>query len=248
MLKKLFSGVVGRSEERPASDATATDPANPLAAWLASPEGRGIIKWSGYAEVYHRHFAAFRGRAPAVLEIGVLGGGSLEMWSSYFGPGARIIGVDIDEKCRQYARPGIDVLIGDQADRGFLDAIKAAAPRLDIVIDDGGHTMAQQLITFEALFPHIDPNGIYLCEDTHTSYWPDYGGGFRRPDTFMEFCKGLVDRLNAWHTLEPDAFAPDAFTRSAHSIHFYDSMVVVEKRPMQPPFKVRGGAFAAPGT
>lgn len=242
MLKRLLSDMTRR---RAASTEPCVPPGNPLEGWLAAHRGRRIDKWTGYFEIYHRHFAAFRGRSPVVVEIGVFGGGSLEMWLSYFGPGTRLIGVDVNPQCRKWAPPGAEILIGDQADRAFLAEIKAAAPHIDILIDDGGHTMAQQLTTFEVLFPHLQPHGVYLCEDTHTSYWPTHDGGYRRSGTYVEFCKGLVDQLTAWHSLDREVFAPDDFTRSAHSIHFYNSVVVIEKRPMRPPGRTKYAALAS---
>ena len=40
---------------------------------------KGSTKWSGYFDVYERHLSKFIGKAPRILEIGVLGGGSIEM-------------------------------------------------------------------------------------------------------------------------------------------------------------------------
>ncbi|MDE3214022.1 MAG: class I SAM-dependent methyltransferase, partial [Bacteroidota bacterium] len=101
-------------------------------------------------------------------------------------------------------------------------------------IDDGGHTMRQQLITFEILYPFLKDDGIYLCEDTHTSYWYEYGGALRRKGTFVEFSKKLVDSLYAWH-FKSRRVPVDDFTRSTNAIHFYDSMVFFEKKKrMQP--------------
>ena len=33
----------------------------------------------------------------------------------------------------------------------------------------------------------------------------------------------------------------DDFTKSVHSIHYYESIIVIEKRPMSPPFDVKSG-------
>lgn len=206
-----------------------------LRGYFESNPGRLIHKWTHYFEVYEAHFERFRGREVHVMEIGVYYGGSLQMWKHYFGPQAHIYGVDINPACRQFEEERVQVFVGDQADRGFLRSLRAEVPRVDILIDDGGHRMDQQIITFEELFPHISEDGIYLCEDLHTSYLPEFGGGYRRSGTFIETAKGLVDQLNAWHTREPDAFEVDDFTLSAHSLHFYPGMLVIEKRPMQMP-------------
>jgi SAM-dependent methyltransferase len=207
---------------------------NPLAEYFLDNPGRLIHKWHHYFAVYHRHFERFRGRSPVVLEIGVFNGGSLQMWRHYFGKGATIIGVDINPACAQFAEEQVEVVIGDQGDRGFLRELRRRFPRVDILIDDGGHTMAQQVATFEELYLHVDAEGVYLCEDLHTSYWPKFGGGLRRPGTFIECSKDLIDRLHAWHFAGAEA-ASDEITRSTYSLHFYDSILVVEKRPISQP-------------
>ncbi len=130
---------------------------------------------------------------------------------------------------------GVSVMIGDQADRRFLAEVRQRFPQVDIVIDDGGHQMRQQITSFEELYPHLQPRGVYLCEDIHTSIVPEYGGGYRREGTFLEYSKGLIDRLYAWYSREPGRFAVDELTRSTYALHFYDSVLVVEKRPIEPP-------------
>lgn len=229
------------------------DPDNPLHTYFRdNVDGRLVDKWFHYLDVYHRHFARYRGTEFTIVEIGIYHGGSLQMWREYFGPRARIVGVDVNPRCATLAEPGIEIVVGDQADPRFLDELRKRIGRIDVLLDDGGHTMQQQLATFSALFPHIEPDGIYLCEDCHTSYWRDYGGGFRHQNTFMEVMKGLVDQLNAFWSRDPNSFAPSVFTRAAGSMHFYDSIVVIEKQPREPPVRVKSGrpSFAddAPGT
>jgi 23S rRNA U2552 (ribose-2'-O)-methylase RlmE/FtsJ len=153
---------------------------NDLEQYFYDNTGRLIHKWRHYFEIYDRHFARFRGTAVTLVEIGVFHGGSLQMWKHYFGPAATIVGVDIDPACKSMEEEQIKILIGDQADRNFLRTLAQTLPRIDIVLDDGGHFMQQQITTFEELFPRIDPNGVYLCEDLHTSYWKRYGGGYRK--------------------------------------------------------------------
>jgi hypothetical protein len=217
---------------------------NPLEYFFFNHRGRRLDKWQHYFEVYHRHFARFRRRKPVVMEIGVWHGGSLQMWKEYFGRGARIIGVDTDPRCKAFAEDSVDIVIGDQSDRAFHAELRRRYPHVDILIDDGGHHMQQQIVTFEELFPHVQPHGVYLCEDLHTSYIADYGGGHRKEGTFIERAKTLVDSLHGFHGGKPlvdTALRADDFTRSAHSVHFYDSVVVVEKRPMSEPKSLRVG-------
>jgi hypothetical protein len=214
---------------------------NDLERYFRRNRGRLIHKWQHYFEIYDRHFRRFRGRDVRVVEFGVSHGGSLAMWRDYFGRRAHIVGVDINPECATLAGPGIDIVIGDQEDRDFLRTIGERWPRIDVLIDDGGHTMAQQIATFDVLFPRVHADGVYLCEDLHTSYRPGWGGGRGQAGTFVEHAKRHIDLLNAWHSEEPGVLDVTDFTRTAQSMHFYDSVVVIEKRPRTPPEQVRSG-------
>ena len=202
---------------------------NPLHAYFAANPGRLIDKWDHYFEIYHRHLQRFRGKPVTVLEIGVFHGGSLQMWKHYFGEQTRIVGVDINPRALQLAQPGIEIIIGDQADPRFLADLAARLGRIDVLIDDGGHTMTQQIRSVQGLYEAVADDGVVLVEDAHTSYWQEYGGGYRNPYSFIEFSKQLVDQLNAWHSRDPNSFVPNAFTQHTRSIHFYDSVVIFEK-------------------
>ena len=227
---------------------------NDLERYFYNNPGRTIHKWKHYFEIYERHFARYRDKRVTVLEIGVYKGGSLQMWKHYFGPQARIVGIDINPECTAYAEDQVEVLIGDQEDRAFLRSLAELIPTIDVLIDDGGHTMSQQITTFEELFPRIAPDGVYLCEDLHTSYWPEYGGGYLSPNSFIEYSKNFIDQINAWHVpnpgkphrkrwfrREPASIAVSDFTKSAHSLHCYDSILVIEKRPTEAPSPVMSG-------
>src|SRR5438067_9951054 len=91
--------------------------ANPLRQFFdARTEGRGIWKWLHYFDIYHRHLQKFVGTDAHIVEIGVYSGGSLDMWHDYFGPRARVTGVDIAPECRSYQDAQTKIAIGDQAD------------------------------------------------------------------------------------------------------------------------------------
>ena len=218
---------------------------NHLKAWFDANTDRRIDKWSHYFEVYDRHFSRFRHSDICVVEFGVSQGGSLSMWRDYFGPKAKIYGVDVNEHCKVFKEEGTEILIGDQGDRNFLKSLIDIVSRIDILIDDGGHTMDQQIRTFEELFPYISQNGVYLCEDCHTSYWSKFGGGYRKKGSFIEYCKLLIDQMNAWHSKTTRLRVTD-FTKSAKSMHFYDSIVVVEKGEVLKPTKLKTGKITIP--
>lgn len=189
-----------------------------------------MLKWHQYFPVYEKHFSPWRNKTLTVLEIGIFKGGSLGMWSRYFGPMATIIGIDIDPDCKQYASDSAHVRIGDQSDTTFLQSIIDEFGVPDIVIDDGSHQMSHITDSFNFLYPKISKNGIYIVEDLHTAYFEEFGGGVKNENSFINISKHLIDKLNADHSR--GVVDPDFFTRNTFGMSFYDSMVVFERGSM----------------
>ena len=213
---------------------------NDLEKYFRLNDKRLIHKWKHYFDVYDRHFSKYRNKDIVILEIGVSQGGSLQMWKDYFGDRAKIYGIDINPQCKELEEENIQIFIGSQSDRKFLREVKSQIPPIDILIDDGGHTMVQQIISFEELFNHVKEDGVYLCEDLHTSYWLEYGGGYKRRGTFIEYSKKFIDSINAYHSRQKN-LKVDEFTKSVFSIHYYDSILVLEKRPIEKPYHEKTG-------
>ena len=200
--------------------------------------GGRISKWIHYFEIYDRYLSQFRHKPVNVLEIGVANGGSLKMWKKYFGDNAKIYGVDVNKDCKRFEELNVEIFIGSQTDRKFLNKVKDKIGIIDILIDDGGHTMNQQITTFEVLFEAISENGIYICEDLHTSYWKRFGGGHKKDDTFIEYSKNFIDSLHGYHSKEVGV---SEFTKSVKAIHYYDSIIVIEKAKRDKPLKKQVG-------
>lgn len=175
-----------------------------------------------YTPLYDQHFWLRRCDQLTLLELGIYRGASLRMWRDYF-PNATIIGLD-----RNYppsgALEGMDVVCiqADQNDANVIDHLGSLYGPLHIVIDDASHISSKTIRSFELLWPHLAPGGIYVIEDLQTSYDPlNYGhteascdpdlepmhlnppGGIRRK-TAMQFCKRLADEVNAG--LYPDRY------------------------------------------
>lgn len=206
------------------TDSSSVDPGNPLRAYFdAHREGRGIWKWTQYFDAYHRHLQKFIGREVCVVEIGIYSGGSLGMWREYFGPRCHVHGIDIEESCRSYAGDGVTIHIGDQADRSFWARFREQVPRVDVVIDDGGHTPEQQIVTLEETLEHIRPGGVHICEDVH---------GHLNP--YACYLHAIADQLNAFDPAATNrsveiAARASRVQSSINSVHFYPFMTVIEK-------------------
>ncbi len=190
-------------------------------------DGRLIHKWKHYFPIYERHFREFVYKPLTFIEIGCGGGGSLQMWKRYFGPHARIVGIDILPECKEFEEDQIEIRVGAQQDLQFLENVIAEFGAPDIVLDDGSHVMSHVIASFQFLYPRVAKNGVYLVEDLHTAYWEEYEGGLRKPTIFIELSKNLLDELNADHSR--GALVPTEFTQTTLSMHFYDSVVVFEK-------------------
>jgi hypothetical protein len=212
-------------------------------------------KWNPhlFGQHYQEHFAPLRNKNLKVLEIGVggyedssSGGDSLRMWKQYF-PNSMIYGMDIvDKKVLEEDR--IKIFQGSQDDEIFLKKFVAETGKFDIIIDDGSHRNDHVIKTFKILFPQLNNGGIYVVEDTHTSYipsyenwskfceddvaphWAEYGGSLDLYDqkTMMNFFKRLVDCLSHQEFIHPE-YTPNYFDKHIVGIHFYRNQVFIYK-------------------
>jgi len=198
----------------------------------------GSDKWGGhwYAQHYGCHFARLRRRRINLLEIGIggyedpaAGGESLRMWKTYF-PNGRIFGIDIYDK-RVHDERRIKTFRGSQIDESFLSKTVAEIGEIDIIIDDGSHVNNHVLRTFAILFPRLSKNGIYVVEDTQTSYWEEMGGSsseLNRVDTIIGFLKRLVDGIN-YAEIEGQVYDLSNYGRYITAMHFYHNIVFIQK-------------------
>jgi hypothetical protein len=195
---------------------------------VAHTHGPGIYKWEHYFDIYERHLSRFRGTDVHLVEVGVAGGGSLGMWREYLGPGAQISGIDIDPECRRFEAANTEIVIGDQASPEFWAEFLRGHPRINVVIDDGGHLPDQQATTLECLLTHIEPGGVYVCEDIHGPFHP-----------FHAFVDGLSRRLNTI-AAAPAVAQLNALQSRVSSVHRYPILTVVELAATAPaPYECR---------
>lgn len=179
----------------------------------------------GYMDTYERFFAPWREKGGTVLEIGVLGGASLRVWSDFFDR-SRIAGVDNDPECAKLAIPRTRVFIGDQADPAFLRSVGEWCAPLAVVIDDGSHRGPDMEASFDALWPFMAQGGVYAIEDLAACWYENY-----RPSG-APFIKRFVEHVNRR--------AIESYLYGVQSVWLQESLCIVTKGP--PTDSLMGGA------
>ena len=150
-------------------------------------------KYHNYAVKYDKILSPFRESFSSILEIGVAQGQSIKMWADYF-PKTTIHGADIapsSKICESYSSR-VKFHLLDQRNEAQLKNLEQFSP-FDLIIDDGNHFWMEQILTFKTLFPYVRNGGIYIVEDTTTSYWKEYNNNSISP---VEFFKTLVDEVH----------------------------------------------------
>jgi len=177
-------------------------------------------KYRKYFSIYDKLFSDYRDQEITFIEIGILQGGSLFMWRDFFGPKARIIGIDLNPDAMRWEEHGFEIFIGDQSKQNFWLDFRKKVPNFDILLDDGGHTNLQQLVTLFEMSKIVNPEGLIVIEDTHTSYQKEFGNPSRR--SFVNVSKRLINNLNLQFE---NPSARKIVPNGVHSIEFFESIV-----------------------
>ena len=178
------------------------------------------IKHSTYFEVYDELFSKYRNKKITFVEIGILGGGSLFMWRNFFGPKARIIGIDLNPSAKKWSEYGFEIFIGDQSDINFWKKFKKKIGKIDIILDDGGHRYIDQITSIECILDNIKHNGLIVVEDTHTSYMDGFGD---KKYSLINYIKDNIDKINhKSHKLKNRVSKKNIW-----SIKIYESIVAI---------------------
>lgn len=197
---------------------------------ISIEKGTDKVTMHTYHDMYERYLPSLRNRRIKLLEIGGLGctlahgpGPSYYTWLEYF-PYAELYFIEPDAECvdkwREKLKGARGIVTGDQADEVFLENFLASLRyddpdfAFDVIIDDGGHMMDQQLVSLQTLWKAVKPGGTYFVEDLETSYLEEYGGGggraaaaattgasgLRRKETMVQFIQRMTEDL-----MYPDA-------------------------------------------
>jgi hypothetical protein len=163
---------------------------------------RMSVIWNGYGRKYAKYLKPFVARAETesitLVEVGILRGTGLAIWSDLFGNG-RIVGLDIDVSHfrENLGRlKGLGAFTHDNVTTHEFDQYRDNAEllrqllggrKIDVMIDDGKHDDEPILTTFRSVLPHLANPFVYFIEDnstvwralraTYPSYRYDVGNG-----------------------------------------------------------------------
>lgn len=145
--------------------------------------------YHGYAEHYELLLSHYRYRPITLLEIGTYKGCSLEAWKEYL-PKATIVGFDL--VFPRNNPKGVKFFQGNQGITSDLVQCHRTFGPFDIVIDDGSHKTMDHITSFNALYPLLQPNGLYVIEDLNQAvstmdYFKDH------PDAQLIECDPFPD-------------------------------------------------------
>ena len=162
--------------------------------------------------VYQRLFDPLREAPIELLELGVQTGGSLRLWSDFFHPTSRIVGIDRDPTEVVGELPSnVEVYAADQSE--MPGGLHGWSP--DVVIDDASHVSSKTVGSFKTWWPNLKPGGIYVVEDLHTSYLEGFNSDGEV--SAMNFLKSLADGL----------YVPGG--SDVESVQFFFDITVVRK-------------------
>jgi demethylmacrocin O-methyltransferase len=189
-----------------------------------------------YTPVYAFWFKALRHKPIRLLEIGIggyakprHGGDSLRMWKRYFYKGT-ITGIDLYDKSA-LREDRLRIYQGDQCDSFFLTGLSEKEGPFDIIIDDGSHIQSHIIASFETLFPLMSSGGIYVIEDTQTSYWPKFEGSTTKMDQVHSAMNYFIRRVHAINRPEwiKEENPPEIPDQGIASISFFHNLIFVVK-------------------
>ena len=216
-------------------------------------------KGHNYIPVYHRYFKRLRNKEVKFLEIGFYKGASARMWEKYF-PNAALYFIDnnnlvpMDQYNKDLSTRSHCYVVDQSSEAELRNFINQVGGDFDIIVDDGSHISSHVILSFQVLFPHLKPGGIYVVEDLHASYWKAnpfiptllYGGegNLENPiagtHSAINFFRKLIDDVNfiGSRTMHanlnncPPAIRQQLTYYQEHiaAMHFYPSLCLIIKR------------------
>ena len=136
-----------------------------------------LKKLVGYADCFHENLKELKNKKLDILEIGLAKGGGIASLYFYF-PNSNLIGVDNNPFRIRYKSNRIRSIYFDTSSKKILQNLSNHLnQKFDIILDDGGHQLIDQILSFSENFKNLKKGGIYIVEDLnypdlHTMYNP----------------------------------------------------------------------------
>jgi len=200
-------------------------------------------KYSTYFDVYSKHLEKFQ-KPITFVEVGVFEGGSLEFWLKVLPKGSKVIGVEFNSEAMNIDLENIEIVIGDQGDSNFWDTFFNKFGKIDVLLDDGGHTNKQQIITVLSALPFMNNQGLILVEDTHFSYMREVGNPSKY--SFINWAKFCVDSINERfvnrNSTDYIKQIENKIIQRIISVTFYESIVIFDIGDAELPTLIEAGS------
>lgn len=183
----------------------------------------------GYYDVYQGLFGHLREQPVTLMEHGILGGDSIEVWSRFFRhPETRIWGVDIHDRGYRSEDPRVQLRFGSNADTAFMRSVYAESGPLNWCIEDAAHFASHQIQSFIDGWPFIKPGGLWISEDQHVCHSPVHQDVHI---SFLEYCAKLATEMQDPRGAEGcAAYDPLHLRADIESIELRKGLAIIRKR------------------
>jgi len=183
-------------------------------------------KRNNFIETYEEKFSRLKTKKDLrILELGIDGGGSLQLWEQYFPNASLILGVDIDlNRCRVQSNNKIRFIEGDLNRVETYNTIKMYGG-FDLIIDDGSHKGDDIITAFGNLFPILREDGYYSIENLYYT-----GSGEYTNSNLQNYMSNLMLTSNGIIDCQD---TPNYLTELSwwiRSIHFEKELCIIHKK------------------
>ena len=129
-----------------------------------------------FTPIYERFLFDKRATLQTMIEVGILAGGSMKMWDTYFTGAKLLLGLDITMEnvnpATQYSGR-VHLEICDPTNTTQLEPMmnkySITHGSVDLIIDDASHIVSHQIVNLFNLWKYVKSGGMYIIEDVHTS-------------------------------------------------------------------------------
>jgi hypothetical protein len=179
-----------------------------------------------YSRQYQAILEPYRNKPLKYLEIGVFHGESVKAFREVFQNATCIVGLDINDACKIYENTdkNIFIEIGNATDPYFINYITHKYGTFDVILDDGSHTNADVIKSFEYLFPLLNNNGLYIVEDTICYKSPEYidTNYPNHLDYFFQYTQYLNQwRFDSTEGIQDNCVDPFKIMKKTHNVFEY---------------------------